>query len=442
MRWFLTLISGLLAFMARDRARRRPARAGSVSRTDGAVVVRASAPSDRLAGVPIPPEPASPLPAAQETTVVAGTRMGPWRLVFGAAWIVLGVVGSLYFAYRLRDALILSLVALLLAVGLQGPVARLHRLGVPRAVGLLLIYLGVIVGLVLAFWLLFPPVIRDLREFVTQAPAYVAEIQRVAQGFDANINLPQIQDLERLIVSEVSSDWQGYLSRVVSILSFTVGLFGGLLNAFLVLVLSIFIVVEGPAFRDHLLSLLPTAQQPKWTAITAKIAVKIQGWMLGTMFLAIVIGTGTTIALVLLGMPYPFLFGFIAGIGECIPMIGPIIAAVPAVAISAFYGWGMFAAVLALYIVIQQIENYLLVPRIMGSQVDLPGLVVIVAFLLGSELMGITGGILAMPVAAILQVLWLDWAVPALRVARSKSQSPMFEAHTTTRPVEPAPARR
>jgi predicted PurR-regulated permease PerM len=123
-------------------------------------------------------------------------------------------------------------------------------------------------------------------------------------------------------------------------------------------------------------------------------------------------------------------------------MIGPIIAAVPAVAISAFYGWTMFGLVLGLYILIQQLENYILVPRIMGSQVDLPGLVVIVAFLLGSELMGITGGILAMPVAAILQVLWLDWAVPAIRASRSAGPIPLLETHATTRPVESAGARR
>jgi predicted PurR-regulated permease PerM len=374
----------------------------------------------------------APVPSREATTIAGATPVGPWRLVFGAAWIVLGVVGTLYFAYQVRAALTLALIALLLAVGLQGPVARLHKLGVPRPIGLLFMYLAAIAGLVLAIWLLFPPVVRDLREFVAQAPTYLADIQRYADRLGFGANLPQLADLEGLIVSEVSSDWQGYLSRVVSILSFTVGLFGGLLNAFLVLVLSIFIVVEGPRFRDHLLSLLPDAQQPKWAAITQKIALKIQGWMLGTLFLAIVIGTVTTVALLLLGMPYPFLFGFIAAIGECIPMIGPIIAAVPAVGISAFYGWGMFAAVLVLYIAIQQLENYILVPRIMGSQVDLPGLVVIVAFLLGSELAGITGGILAMPVAAIFQVLWLDWAVPAIRVARESRRGATTTLRATT----------
>ena len=368
--------------------------------------------------------------------------MSPWRLVFGAVWIVLGVVGTIYFAYQLRSALTLALIGLLLAVGLQAPVARLAKLGVPRPLGLLLIYLGVIAGLVLAIWLLFPPVIRDLRELATQAPTYAAEIQRYAQQFDANINVPQLQDLEQLIVSEVSGDWQGYLGRIVSILSFTVSLFGGLLNAFLVLVLSIFIVVEGPRFREHLLSLLPPNQQPRWAGITQKIALKIQGWMLGTLFLGIVIGAVTTVSLVVLGMPYPFLFGLIAGIGECIPMIGPIIAALPAVAISAFYGWSMFALVLGLYILIQQLENYVLVPRIMGSQVDLPGLVVIVAFLLGSELAGITGGILAMPVAAIFQVLWVDWAVPAIYANRDGRSAATTTLQATTTSRQPTSTRR
>jgi len=377
--------------------------------------------------------PYGPGAAEESTTVVSAERLSPWRLVFGAVWIVFGVVACIYFAYELRSALTLALIALLLAVGLQAPVGYLARLGVPRPLGLLLIYIGAIVGLVLALWALFPPVIRDLRAFVEQAPTYLSEIQQAAAQVGGNVSLPQLQDLERMIVSEVSNDWQSYASRIVSILSFTVGLFGGLLNAFLVLVMSIFMVVEGPRFRDHLLSLLPPPQKIRWTAITNKIAAKIQGWMLGTLFLAIVVGSVTTVALLILGMPYAFLFGFIAGLGECIPMIGPIIAAIPAVAISAFYGWGTFAAVLVLYIMIQQLENYVLVPRIMGSQVDLPGLFVIVAFLLGSELAGITGGILAMPVAAIVQVLWLDWAVPAIRAGRDGNGSKTtLEASSST----------
>jgi predicted PurR-regulated permease PerM len=166
---------------------------------------------------------------------------------------------------------------------------------------------------------------------------------------------------------------------------------------------------------------LPPKQEQQWYEITSRIAIKIQGWMLGTALLGLIVGSISTICLILLGVPYPFLLGLIAGIGEFIPMIGPIVAAVPAVSIAAFYGWGLFAAVLVLYIVIQQVENYVLVPRIMGHTVDLPALIVLVAFLIGTELMGVLGGILAMPIAAALQVLWLDWLVPTIRAGRDEA---------------------
>ena len=385
---------------------------GRSIRRDGPVVVERS-----VVRAPSPAaEPPLDGPAA-EPGAGRGPRAGasPWKLVFGAVMIVFGVVAAIYFAFQLRSVLTLSLVALLLAVGLQGPVARLHQLGVPRAIGLLIIYVGVIAALIVAGWLLLPPVFRDLRALATSAPEYLSETEAQLARFGLNIDLPAIEELEQRALAEVSSDPGSYLGRAFSILNLAFGLFGGVLNALLMLVLSIFILMEGPGFRAHLLSLMAPERARQWEDITRKIAVKIQGWTIGTLFLGLVIGTITTVALLLMGMPYAFLLGLVAGIGELIPMIGPIIAAVPAVGIAAFQGLGMFVGVLVFYILIQQLENYVLVPRIMSSQLDLPGLGVLVAFLVGSELMGVVGGILAMPVAAVVQVLWLDWIVPAIR---------------------------
>ncbi|MCC6177144.1 MAG: AI-2E family transporter [Chloroflexi bacterium] len=374
-------------------------------------------------GATLPPSGGPVAVPSAALPIVVGRNVGPWRLVVGTIFFVLLVVAAIYFSFRLSDAIVLALVAMLLAVGLQGPVAHLFKLGVPRPLGLLLIYVSIIVGLVLVLWLLVPPVVRDARDFAAQAPTYIAEIQTWLTRLDANIALPQTRELERIILDQFSTDVSSYLGRALTILSFTLSLFGGLLNVFLVLVLSIFMVMEGPTFRSHLLSLLPPGNAQQWGRITERIAVKIQGWLLGTLFLALAVGSIVTVTLLLLGMPYAFLFGFIASVGEFIPMLGPIIAAVPAATIAAFYGWGMFAAVIIAYVVIQQCENYILVPRIMGSTVELPGLVVLVAFLIGTELMGVMGGILAMPVAAIFQVLWLEWAVPAIR-AQSGEQVP------------------
>jgi predicted PurR-regulated permease PerM len=391
MRWLLAMISALLLGLLVGRSTRR-----------AAPVAVAARPPDTW-------------PTGPSAELRVRPTASPWRIIFGAVLIVFGVVAAVYFSFQLRDVITLGLVSLLLAVGLQGPVARLHRLGLPRPLGLLVIYVGVILALVAAGWLLLPPVFRDLRALAAEAPTYLTNVQDQVDRFGLDINVPALEDLERRLLAEVTSDVGSYVGRALSILNFTVGLFGGVLNAFFVLVLSIFIVVEGPRFRQHLLSLLPPEREHEWERITSKVAVKIQGWMIGTLFLGLVVGGITTTSLFLLGMPYAFLLGLVAGLGELIPMIGPIIAAVPAVGIAAFYGWGLFGAVLALYIIIQQLENYVLVPRIMGSAVDLPGLVVLIAFLIGSELLGVLGGILAMPVAATFQVLWLEWIVPSIR---------------------------
>ena len=387
----------------------------SIRRTEPVVVARsaserAAAPGPGPARVP-PPDGS----AGEPTVAQRSAGFGPWRLVFGAVLIALGVVGAVYFAYQLQSVITLGLVALLLAVGLQAPVAYLHGLGLPRPVGLLVIYVTVIAGLILAGWLLLPPVIGDLREFARQAPTYLEQAEGQLGRLGITATIPRLEELEQRALTEVTGDLGSYVNRVFSILSFAFGLFGGVFNAFFVLILSIFLLAEGPLLRAHLLSLMPPEQKGRWTAITQKIADKIQGWMLGTLFLGLIIGGATTVFLLLIGMPYAFLFGLVAGVGELIPMIGPIIAAVPAVGISAFQGWGTFLWVLLFYIVVQQVENYVLVPRIMGSAVDLPGLGVLVAFLIGSELLGVTGAILAMPAAAVAQVLWLDWIVPAIR---------------------------
>ena len=318
----------------------------STRRAERIAVERVTEGPARLAPSPARP----PLPV---DSMVTGSpeeqprrRAGPLRLAFGAVLIALGIVAAVYLAYELRSVITLALVALLLAVGLQAPVAYLRGLGLPRPIGLLVIYVAVIAGFILAGWLLVPPVISDLRDFVVQAPRYLEQAEAQVGRLGVRVEIPRLEDLERRVLSEVSGDIGSYVNRVFSILGFAFGLFGGVLNAFFVLILSIFILSEGPAFRGHLLSLMSPEHERRWTVITQKIADKIQGWMLGTLLLGVIIGSATTIFLLLIGMPYAFLFGLVAGVGELIPMIGPIIAAVPAVGIATFQGWGTFGWVL------------------------------------------------------------------------------------------------
>ncbi|MFN8523414.1 MAG: AI-2E family transporter [Chloroflexota bacterium] len=342
-------------------------------------------------------------------------RGGGGKLLSIAIVSVVLIVVVAAVAYQIRQVLLLALISALLAIGLQRPVDWLAGFRVPRPLGLLAVYVSAGVFLVGAGMLLLPPVFRDVRALARQAPAYLDRAQAELNRYGLSLDLPAIEEIERKAVAEVTSDFTGYLSGVLSVLNFTFGLLGGVLTTLLVLVLSIFIVMEGPAFRAHVLSLLPPEEERRWARVSDRIARKIQGWMLGTFVLALIIGAITTLSLSIIGIPYAFLLGLIAGIGEVIPMLGPIVAAVPAVGVAAFYGWAYAVGVLLLYIGIQQVENYLLVPRVMGTTVELPGIVVLLAFLIGSELGGVVGAILATPVAATCHVLWQDWAVPSIR---------------------------
>jgi predicted PurR-regulated permease PerM len=147
------------------------------------------------------------------------------------------------------------------------------------------------------------------------------------------------------------------------------------------------------------------------------VTLKISAWLGGQLVLAFIIGSTAALGLWLLGVPYFYVLALVAGVGELIPVVGPILAAIPAilVAFTVSVETGIFTAS---YFVIQQfVENHFLVPRVMQRQVGVSAVTVIAALLIGSELLGIVGALLAVPTAAILQVLFEAF------VARGKAET-------------------
>jgi predicted PurR-regulated permease PerM len=127
------------------------------------------------------------------------------------------------------------------------------------------------------------------------------------------------------------------------------------------------------------------------------------------MFLAGIIGTTSAVGLWLLGIPFFYVLALISGIGELIPIVGPILSAIPAIAVAASVSFKKVLLVILFFVVQQQIENHVLVPKIMARQVGVSAVTVIVALLIGGNLLGIPGAILAVPTVAILQVLFMEW---------------------------------
>ena len=164
----------------------------------------------------------------------------------------------------------------------------------------------------------------------------------------------------------------------------------------------------------HLLSLeaLPRADidviLTNSKVIKEQITVKVSAWLGGQLVLGAVIGTTSALGLWLIGVPFFYVLALISGIGELIPVVGPIISAIPAVAVASSISLKTTLLVIVFFIVQQQFENHVLVPKVMARQVGVSAVTVIVSLLIGGKLLGIVGAILAVPTVAILQVLFSE----------------------------------
>ena len=183
----------------------------------------------------------------------------------------------------------------------------------------------------------------------------------------------------------------------------------------MVLLIALFFVRDAEGISEHFVGLLPDAQQARARLVLGEIGQRFRGWLVGSMLLSLAVGTATFVLLSLAGLPYALLLAVIAGVLELVPMIGPFLSAIPAILVAAPRGWQTVLVVIGIYLLVQQLENNLLVPRVMSSQVNLPSVLVIIALLVGGSLLGIVGAILSVPAAAVVQVLWLRVVVPWLK---------------------------
>ncbi|MCK5085786.1 AI-2E family transporter, partial [Candidatus Parcubacteria bacterium] len=191
---------------------------------------------------------------------------------------------------------------------------------------------------------------------------------------------------------------------IVGVLS----LLGGILSAILMLVISFYLVVEKDGVEKFVQTIIPAESRPQALRIIKKVEVKLGKWFMGQLFLGFVVGLLSFIGLTILGVPYALVLAIIAGAMELIPYIGPTLSSIPAIIIAFTISPILAILVFALYFIIQQLENYLLVPKVMERSVGLHPVVIIIAMLIGGQIAGVLGIILAIPVTTIASIVLED----------------------------------
>jgi predicted PurR-regulated permease PerM len=344
------------------------------------------------------------------------TEAAAWRVASRLVLLVFALLLLAWLAVQLRDILVQLLLAVILAAGMtplvnaltEGERIQRWRWRPPRALVVLLLYVLLLVLIALVGAVVLPPLVNEVEDLANRLPFYLQSIQGWIEELPLRYSFLPAIDLSQGLAAQLrlaASQLTGLFGQALVVIRLAIGLLSGALNGIFTLILALYLTADSKRILRYGLAFLPNDRQPQAARIARHIGQRLGGWVRGQLLLSAIIGTMTLIGLSVLGVRYAVLLAIIAAIGEVIPMIGPIVSAVPAVIIAFIYSPIQGLLTLALYVVIQQLENNLVVPKVMERAVSLHPLAVMLALLAGGQLLGIPGAVLSVPVAAALSVI-------------------------------------
>lgn len=301
-------------------------------------------------------------------------------IVFTAIFIL-----ALWVIYLIRNLLIILFVAVIFMSALDPLVNSLIKLKLPKTLSIAITYIIIISVVAVLVISMVPPLVEQSSKLITVAPTLAARF------FDST-------SLDKSVFSsELTS-----LSK--NLFSITISIFDNLLKIIFVLVLTFYLLLEKSNLESRISSLFKNREERVKKSLV-KIEEKLGSWLQGQLILSLLIGVLSYIGLTVLNIPYALPLAMITGIMEVVPVIGPIISALPAIFIALTISPILSFGVAAMFFVIQQMESHLIVPQVMKRAVGLNPLVVILAIAIGGRLLGIPGALLAVPMAVVFQII-------------------------------------
>jgi predicted PurR-regulated permease PerM len=331
-------------------------------------------------------------------------RLRPAELVRSGALVALGAAATLiglYALYTVRAILIRILIALFIAVSLDPAVRLLTRRGMRRGWAVTLIFaLFFVLGA--AFLLsVIPPLVTQGGNLIDDLPRYLDRLQTNSSQFrelDDRYNVSeQLQGLAGTLPGRLGSGLLGFTSRV----------FGAVFNSLTILVFTVYFMADMPRIRAGVVRLFPMGRRPHARRVVDLVVDKVGGYMIGNIIISLIAGVASYIAFALLGVPFAVPLAFLIAVCDLIPMIGATLGAVLGVTVALFTTdlWPTTVLVAAFFIAYQQLENYVIAPRVLRTTVELGAAAVLIAGLIGATVLGLVGALMAIPVAAAFNVL-------------------------------------
>jgi predicted PurR-regulated permease PerM len=304
--------------------------------------------------------------------------------------------------------LLLIGVAFFLAMGLEPAASWLVNRGLRRWLATTLVFvvfLAALAGFVAAA---IPPLAQQAEDLIHQVPNYLQQAQ------DHSSAIGRLNDrfhLQQRITDAVKGSSGSALNKLVSA---GTAVFGALADSLIVVVLTVYFLIDMPRIRTTLYRMVPATRRPRAILIGDEVFAKVGAYVLGNMLISVITGVATFIWLIVFGVPYPLLLAIFVAVLDLVPIVGSTIAGIVTAAVALTVSLPVCIATVAFFIVFRLLEDYLLVPRIIGRAVQVPGLITVVAVLIGGALLGIAGALVAIPIAAALQLLTQEVLYPRL----------------------------
>src|SRR3989338_3869226 len=302
----------------------------------------------------------------------------------------------LWFLYFIRDIIFLVFVAILISTILNPIVKKIHKFRIPRAFAVIIVYLSGLAFLIFALGTVLTPLVEQTRNFTNNFPLYLERLQ-----------IPE--SVVNQIANEITSQFGSISSQLLRL---GVSIFSNILTIFAVLVIALYLLITREKIDKQLYSILAADKAKKIERVLNQLEKDLGGWTRGELLLMFMVGFTTYLGLTILGIPFAVPLGVLAGLLEVVPNLGPVVAAIPATivgfAISPISGF----AVVALSFLVQQVENYVFVPKVMEKSAGINPVVTLLALLIGFRLAGVSGAILAVPVVITLRVIIKEYYPP------------------------------
>ena len=320
------------------------------------------------------------------------------QLGWSSILLVIGLIAAAYLLYRIPHFWLIVVSALVLATAIDKPVTAMQRRGLPRAFGILLIYVVLIGFFAAAIGALAPIVAGDARALEREIPGYVDRFQSLIgpiSGGEQGLSLGSI--------GQAAREHASGLAQGLTVIGLEVG--RTVFYVFVTLVVAFFLAAEPEVLLRFLERYVPPQHRPRILRVGGSIHERIGTWARGQLLIAIIFGTMMGIGLRLIGVPYALSLGVVAGILEIVPYVGGAITVVLAVLSAATVGIPQVVGAIVLYVILVNLESHILAPLLYGRALGFPPVAILLALLAGVELLGVLGALLAVPLTVIV------WAI-------------------------------